>query len=252
MPTKKGDFVLLNYTCKVKESGEVVDTTMESVAKEAGLHHEHEHKGEKEEHVYEPMFLILGESWVPKGFDEGVIGLEAEKTLALEVPPEKAYGVRDPSKIKLLPLRRFKKEGFEPVPGMQVDIDRKPATIRSVGAGRVQVDFNHPLAGKTLLYDLKVEKIMDAKEEKARAIIHRRIPSVPAEKFIITLSDQVVIDMPEDALFLEGIQLAKRSIASDFQKFMPEFEKVSFMETFKKPSAPSEHKPQQAEDPKSK
>jgi peptidylprolyl isomerase len=245
MPIKNGDFILVNYACKVKESGEVVETTIESVAKEAGLKHEHEH--EKEEHLYEPMFLIPGEGWVPKGFDEGLIGLEAEKAVTLEVTPEKAYGTRDPSKIKLLPLRRFRKEGLDPIPGMQVEIDRKPATIRSVGAGRVQVDFNHPLAGKTLVYDLKVEKILDTKEEEARAIIHRRIPSIVATKFGLTLSDQAIIDVPEEAFFLEGIQLAKRSIASDFNKFMSEFGKVSFIETFKKPQAPSEPKPQQAD-----
>ena len=241
MPIKNGDFVLANYTCKVKESGEVVETTIESVAKEAGLKHE------KEEHLYEPMFLIPGESWVPKGFDEGLAGLEAEKTVTLEVTPEKAYGTRDPSKIKLLPLRRFKKEGLDPIPGMQVDIDHKPATIRSVGAGRVQVDFNHPLAGKTLVYDVEVEKVLETKEEKAQAIIHRRIPGVAATKFGLTLSEQAIIDVPEEAFFLEGIQLAKRSIASDFNKFMPEFLKVSFIETFKKPQAqaPSEPKPQQ-------
>ena len=250
MPIKNGDFILVNYTCKVKESGEVVDTTIESVAKEAGLHHEHGQ--EKEEHIYEPMFLIPGEGWVPKGFDEGLIGLEAEKSVTLEVPPEKAYGTRDPSKIKLLPLRRFKKEGFDPIPGMQVEIDRKPATIRSVGAGRVQVDFNHPLAGKTLVYDVKVEKVVEAKEDKARAIIHRRVPGVSSEKFGLVLSDQVTIEMPEEAYFLEGIQLAKRSIASDFHKFMSEFEKISFVETFKKPQTPSEQRPQQAEAPKDK
>ncbi len=252
MPVKNGDFILVNYTCKVKESGEVVDTTIESVAKDARIHHEHEHGGEKVEHVYEPMFLIPGEGWVPKGFDEGLVGLEAEKPATLEVAAEKAYGTRDPSKIKLLPLRRFKKEGFDPVPGMQVEIDRKPAIIRSVGAGRVQVDFNHPLSGKTLVYDLKVEKVLESKEEKARAIIHRRVPGVSAEKFGLTLSEQVMIEMPEEAYFLEGVQLAKRSIASDFHKFVPEFEKVSFVEIFRKPQAPSEPKPQQAEVPKDK
>jgi len=247
MPTKNGDFILANYTCKVKESGEVVETTIESVAKEAGLHHEHGHEDEKKEHVYEPMFLIPGEGWVPKGLDEGFVGLEVDKTTTLEISPEKAYGTRDPSKLKLLPLRRFKKEGFEPAPGMQVEIDRKPAMIRSVGAGRVQVDFNHPLAGKTLVYDVKVEKILESKQDKARAIIHRKIPDVPAEKFVLTLSEQMVIEVPEEAYFLEGIQLAKRSIASDFHKFMPEFEKVSYVESFKKPPAPAEPKPKQAE-----
>ena len=53
MPVKEGDFLLVNYTLKVKESGETVDTTLDTVAKEARIH--------KEDNVYQPKFVVIGE-----------------------------------------------------------------------------------------------------------------------------------------------------------------------------------------------
>jgi len=245
MPIKTGDFILVDQTCKVKESGEVIETTIAKVAEEAKLH--------KHEAVYEPMFIVVGEGWVTKGLDEALSGLEVEKTATIEVPPEKGYGARDPSKIRLVPLRRFKADGVTPVPGMQLEIDRKPALIRSVGAGRVQVDFNHPLAGKTLIYEVSIASVIEAKEEKIKAIIHRRLPSVAKEKIGLTLvGNELTIEIPEEAFFLEGLQLAKRMILTDLEKFILEIEKISFIEVFKKPKPPEakppvEEKPEQVQ-----
>jgi len=245
MPIKAGDFILADYTCKVKESGDIVDTTIAKVAEEAKLH--------KHEAVYEPMFIVVGEGWVTKGLDEGLLSLEAGKAATIEVTPEKGYGTRDPSKIKLIPLRRFKADGVTPVPGMQLEVDRKPALIRSVGAGRVQVDFNHPLAGKTLIYELSIASVIEAKEEKIKAVIHRRLPAVAKEKFRLTLAEkELTIDIPEEAFFLEGLQLAKDLVRSDLEKLIPEIEKISYIEVFKKPKPPEakppvEEKPEQVQ-----
>jgi len=239
MPIKTGDFILVDQTCKVKESGEVIETTIAKVAEEAKLH--------KHEAVYEPMFIVVGEGWVTKGLDEALSGLEVEKTATIEVPPEKGYGARDPSKIRLIPLRRFKADGVTPAPGMQLEIDRKPALIRSVGAGRVQVDFNHPLAGKTLIYEVSIASVIEAKEEKIKAIIHRRLPSVAKEKIGLTLvGNELTIEIPEEAFFLEGLQLAKRMILTDLEKFILEIEKISFIEVFKKPKPPEAKPPVEA------
>ncbi|MCJ7760317.1 FKBP-type peptidyl-prolyl cis-trans isomerase, partial [Candidatus Bathyarchaeota archaeon] len=115
MPLKKGDFALVNSTTKVKESNEIINTTVEQVAKEANLH--------RSENTYEPEFVVVGEGWVPKGLDEALVNLEKDKELIVEVPPEKGYGQRDPSKMKLIPIRRFANEKINPVPGSRVEID---------------------------------------------------------------------------------------------------------------------------------
>jgi len=227
MSVKKSDFLLVNLTCKVKESGDTVETTLEKTAKEAGLH--------KEGATYEPLFLIVGEGWIPSGLDEKLIDMEIGKPITVEVPPEKGYGVRDPSKMRLVPMRRFRAEGMTPLPGMSVQLDGRQATVRSVGAGRVQLDYNHPLSGKTLIYDLTIEKILESFEEKTGAIIHRTITGVEAEKFTTKLLERnLTVQIPEESFFLEGLQILKQKVAADILKFFPEIEMVSFVETIKR------------------
>ncbi|HYW01822.1 MAG TPA: FKBP-type peptidyl-prolyl cis-trans isomerase [Candidatus Acidoferrum sp.] len=237
MPIKNGDFLLINYTLKVKETGEIVGTTIESVAKEAKLYRGEEH--------YEPFFVIVGEGWVPKGLDEALTGYEVGKANTIELPPEKAYGIRDPKKVRLVPLRKFRADGLTPVPGLQVNVDGKTAQVRAVGAGRVQVDYNHPFAGRTLIYDLTVERQVETDEDKIRDLIHRQISSVDKEKFGIKIEDgSLTVEVPEEAFFLEGLQVVKRTLTAEIEKFLPKHATVIFVETFKKPTeAKPEAKP---------
>jgi len=228
---KSGDFVLIDYTLKVKETGETVGTTDEKVAKEAKLYRGEEH--------YEPYFVIIGEGWVPKGLDEALTTLDTGSSSTIELPPEKAYGNRDPKKVRLVPLRKFTADGVSPVPGLQLNIDGKPAQIRAVGAGRVQVDYNHPFAGRTLIYDVSVRKIVEQEDEKVRSLLHKRIPTVNAEKFQVKIENgKLEVDIPEEAFFLEGLQVEKRTLTADIEKYLPKIETVSFIEVFKKPAPP--------------
>ena len=228
MPIKNGDFLLINYTLTVKETGETVGTTIESVAKEKKLYH-----GEEK---YEPFFVVVGEGWVPKGLDESFAGFELSKPTTIVLPPEKGYGERDPKKVRLVPLRKFTSEGMNPVPGLQVNIEGKSALVRAVGAGRVQVDYNHPFAGRTLEYDVTVEKIIENDEEKVKSLLHKRLPTVEQEKFNVSVGDGgLQIEIPEEAFFLEGLQVVKQTVTADIGKFFPTIEAVTFVEKFKKP-----------------
>ena len=226
MALQKGDFILLDYIAKVKETGEVFDTTIEEVAKKERLY--------KEGEIYEPKLVVVGEGWVLKALDESLTTMEAGKTATVEIPPEKAFGPRDPEKVKRVPLRHLTDKGITPSLGMRIEYDNKLATIRAVGAGRVLLDFNPPLAGKTLVYEVTVQKKLETREEKIAALIHRRIPAVEVEKFKFTVKAKAVsIEMPEEAFYLDGVQVAKRGIALDIQKFFPEITTVKFTETFK-------------------
>ena len=230
MPLQKGDFILIDYVGKVKETGEVFDTTIEEVARKERLY--------KEGEIYEPKLIVLGEGWILKALEEEILKLDVGTKSTIEIPPEKAFGPRDPEKVKLVPLRRLVAKGITPQIGMRVEYEGKMATVRTVGAGRVQLDFNPPLAGKTLVYEVTVQKKLETKTEKINALIHRRIPIVEIEKFKLKITKtSVTIEMPEDAFYIEGIQLAKRGIAMDIQKFFPEVTTVKFIETFKRESS---------------
>jgi peptidylprolyl isomerase len=235
VPIQKSDFILVDYTGKVKETGEVFDTTSEEIAKENKLY--------KEGDIYEPRLVVVGEGWVLKALDEALLTFKIRKSETVEIPPEKAFGQRDPEKVKLVPLRRLAARGITPRLGEQIEYDKKLATVRIIGSGRVTLDFNPPLAGKTLVYEVTVKKELKTEKEKIAVLIHRRIPAVEAEKFIFGVGKaDVKVNVPVEAFYVEGIQLAKRGIALDIQRFLPEITTVEFVETFQKPGAAKEPK----------
>jgi peptidylprolyl isomerase len=235
MTFQKGDFILINYVGKIKETNEVFDTTVEEVAKKEHL--------AKEGEIYEPKLVVVGEGWVLKALDDALTTMELEKPSTVEIPADKAFGQRDPEKIKRVPLKQLYAKEINPVIGARIEYQGKMASVRSIGAGRVLLDFNPPLAGRTLIYDATVIKKLDSTEEKTGSLIHRRIPVVEENKFKLTLQDSnITVDMPEDTFYVEGIQIAKRGIAMDVHKFLPDIADIKFVETFKaepKPAAPA-------------
>jgi peptidylprolyl isomerase len=237
MALQKGDFILLNLTAKVKETNEVFDTTDEETAKKEHL--------QKEGEIFEPRLVVVGEGWVLKPLDESLSDMEAGKPATVEVPPEKAFGARDPEKIKQVHLKKLAEKGINPALGMRIEFNGKNAIIRSIGAGRALLDFNPPLAGKTLVYEVTVTKKLETPEEKIGALIHRRIPITEEGKFKFAITDKVLtIDMPEETFYVEGVQIAKRGIALDVQKFFTDLEETKFVETIKSPPKPAEAKPE--------
>jgi peptidylprolyl isomerase len=226
MSLQKGDFVFIDYVGRVKESGEVFDTTSEETAKKEHLY--------KEGDTYESKMVVIGEGWVIKALDESLTSMEVGKPSVVEISPDKAFGDRDPEKVKRVPLKQLLAKEITPTLGARIEFGGKTATIRAVGAGRVLLDFNPALAGKTLIYDATVKKKLETTEEKIGALIHRRVPGMEQTRFEFTVTAKAVrIDMPEEAYYVEGIQLAKRGIALDIQRFFKDTATVTFIETFK-------------------
>ena len=231
----QNDFVLVDYTLWKKTDSElkVVETTDENLAKESKIFDENE--------KYGPKFIIIGEGWYPKFFEELLIGMKENETKKVELPPEKAFGERDFSKIENMPLRKFKKEGIIPKPGDQVRVGFRVGTVLRVGSGRVIVDFNHPLAGSTVVYEIAIRKIITDLEDKVKQLILRRIPDMVVNKVTISLDDHVLnIIFPDIALYYRDIGVAKRGIASDIFKYIPNIKSVKFIEEIVKPEEKEE------------
>ena len=232
MALQKGDFILISYTAKVKETNEVFDTTTEEVAKKEHLF--------KEGEIYEPKLVVIGEGWVLKALDDSLVTMETDKPATVEIVPDKGFGQRDPEKVKLVPLKQLLAKEINPVVGARIEYQGKMASVRSIGAGRVLLDFNPPLAGKTLIYDIIVSRKLESNEEKIGALIHRRVPVVEEDKFKITIQEKTLtIDVPEVAFYIEGIQIAKRGTALDIQKFIPDLVETKFVEAFKAEPKPA-------------
>lgn len=231
MLLEKGSLVLLNYVSKLKDEGRVIDTNLEDVAKESGLYDPTKR--------YDPMLVCVGEGWVIKGLDEFLLSAEVGKKVTVDIPPEKAFGPRDPSKIHMIPLRRLGKDADRVRVGDEIEVNGRIGIVRYVGSGRVQIDFNHRYAGRTLTYEVEVVKKLEDEEEKALALIKRRLP---VEGLKLNLSDgEVSIELPEEAYLIEGLQFIKRAIGNDLFKYVSA-EEVEFIERYESPKKKEEAK----------
>ena len=150
MPLENGSLILVDYTAKIKDTNEVFDTTQEEEAKKTNFY--------DPTHKYEPRLVSIGEGWVLKGLDGALSNANVSDKLNVEVPPEKGFGKRDDSKIRMIPQRKLGDKAHEVGVGDEIELDSRRAIVRYVGSGRIQVDFNHRFAGKTLLYDFNVLK----------------------------------------------------------------------------------------------
>ncbi len=239
--------MLLDYVLKIKDTGEVFDTTLEEEAKSANVYNP--------ENLYEPRLIVVGQGWTIKGLEESLVGLEEGQEKTFEIPPEKAFGERDPSKVRIVPARELTRQGITPKPGGRIEVGGAIATVRSVGSGRVTLDYNHPLSGRMILAKVAVRKILTDPLEKIRELVHRRIRGIPREKFIISkIGSIVTIEMPEESFTLEDIQFAKKGIARDLGKHFEDITSVQFIETHKirpvekaKPEKAASEKATQAE-----
>jgi len=223
----KGDFVLLEMTGRALETDDVFETTDEELAREEGIH--------EENRSYGPRLIVVGEGWVLKGLDDRLEGQKIESPTEVEIPPEDAFGERSPEDVRTVPFRILRSKGVNPVVGQQVELDGRTAMVRSVGAGRVQLDYNHPLAGRRIVYHVKIAKRYEEDTEKIKALIGRRFLGVDVDSFKLKmLKKKVRIEIPDEVFFGENIQLAKRGVALDIQRYFPDIDDVEYTETIKR------------------
>ncbi len=141
MSVKKGDKVKVEYTGTL-DDGTVFDTS----------------EGR------EPLEFEVGSGQIIKGFDDAVIGMKKGEEKEIKISPSEAYGEVNPELIKKIPKDNLP-PGQEPQPGMMLvlgtpDGRRIPAKITEVTDKDVTIDLNHPLAGKTLNFKIKVVDIL--------------------------------------------------------------------------------------------
>tara|TARA_B100000470_G_scaffold91114_1_gene70263 strand:+ start:491 stop:1237 length:747 start_codon:yes stop_codon:yes gene_type:complete len=221
----KGSLILVDYTAKVKDSEDVFDTTIEEDAKKYSIH---------ESNVkYQPKLVSIGEVSYPvlKGLDEALAKTSVGDKLTVEVTPDKGFGERDSGKVRMIPLRKLGEDAEKVSIGDSIEVDNKRGTIRFIGSGRVQIDYNHRYAGKTILFDVNVIKSLDSPNDKVDGILKNRLP-VEDTKIAFDLKDkEVSVTVPEEILRADGLQIMKHFIQLDIFKFVNTLEKINFVET---------------------
>jgi len=238
MTLEKGSLILLDYTAKIKDTNEIFETTRADDVK-----NNPDYDPNKK---YEPRLLGVGEGWVLKGLDEALLESSIDTPLNIEIPPEKAFGERDPSKVRMIPLRKLGEKANEVSIGDVIELDDRIGIIRFIGSGRVQVDFNHKYAGRTLVYSANIVKKLEDDNEKISNLIRRRLPIDLTEVKHENKENNLEISLPESTFLIEGIQIIKRGISTDIFKFIPSLKSVIFVEKYTNSAASSE-KPSEEE-----
>jgi len=137
LPVSQGTRVTLHFALKL-EDGELVDSTFEK----------------------EPATLEIGDENLPENFEAYLLGLKAGDHQTFQVPPEKAFGQHNPSNVQTFKRHEFSAD-MVLEPGVVVsfaDVRQQelPGVVKRVEGDVVDVDFNHPLAGHTLQFEVQI------------------------------------------------------------------------------------------------
>jgi len=222
---EKNDFIELEFTAKIKDR-EIFDTNIKSDAEKLNI------KDVK------PLVLAVGANMVIDGLDKSLEGKEIGKQYSEEFEPELAFGKRNPSLVKMIPLRLFIEQKIQPQAGMQFSLDGMLVKVVSVSGGRILVDFNNPLSGKTVIYDYKINRKVDDLNEKINAL----------QDFLFQRRFDFAVNEPEKAITFK----VPENMGQFIQIFEKKFEEILGMKV-KTEALPEDKKEEEKEkEPKEK
>lgn len=227
---QKGDFIELDYTGTLKDAEIVFDTTIEAVARKEGIH--------DPKMTYGTVSICVGQGQILAGLDSNLEGLEIGEEHTINLPPEDAFGKKDGKLMKLVPTSAFKKQGINPVVGLQVNIDNAIGTIRTVTGGRTVVDFNHPFAGKEVVYKVNIRKKLTDDKDKVLALVELALNQKKNSIGVEIKDNKATVDIKQDFPD-ELFKILKERIT----KLLPNIKDVEF-KTPKKEEPKTEAKPE--------
>ncbi len=246
---EEGDFILIKITGRTQR-GQIFRVSSEEDAKKAGIYDEKKAK----QGYYTPEFIIVGKpGFLNEGLTETIKEMNYFEKKSVRIPPTKAFGKRDPQKIERIGIAKFRRlnEGKNPEIGQefvkQTQGQVQRGTVTNVLQGRVIVDYNHPLAGQSIDYNLEIiDKVEDFDKKIEYFMINKGIPRDNISDFKISYipkSKTLEITIPKMFLF-QNLTYVKFGLAMDLQTHMTnEIDDVKFIEVYEKislPETPSE------------
>lgn len=125
------------------------------------------------------VHVLIGHGGIIPGLEKALIGHDAGENISVDVAPQEAYGEREEGNAQRVPKKYFKdaarlRPGMTAVLSMK-DKSQRTVTVRKIGSSVVDVDLNHPLAGRTLHFDVEIVAVREATpEEKSHRHVHGR------------------------------------------------------------------------------
>ncbi|MDD3043722.1 MAG: FKBP-type peptidyl-prolyl cis-trans isomerase [Methanosarcinaceae archaeon] len=216
MAIQKGDFIRLSYTGRF-DNGRTFDTTDEELAKAEGIFNT--------QGLYGGDVIIVGAGHTIAGLDEALEGKEIGSTDSVEVPPEKGFGLSNPKLIKTLSITKF--ENKKAYPGMNVEIEGRRGVVTRVIGRKVSVDFNSPMAGKTVTYEFTIQELVEGDLKKVQGLLSLYTGIRDME---VEVEDGIaMISIPTNLTFNQRWLMVKNKIANEIMKYV-DLKEVQFIE----------------------
>jgi FKBP-type peptidyl-prolyl cis-trans isomerase 2 len=235
---QKKDIIHLDYDLWITEDNILFDTTSKELAEK--------HEISDENATYQPRAIIVDEGKLVPGLYKSLLEAEEGKEYEIEIPPEEGLGTRDPKLVEWHMMNEIRRQKLEPVVGKEITIKDKSGRERSgivtmVSPRRVRVDYNNPLAGKTLKYKYKVMDKAVGLEDKVSTIIEMDFGR--KDEFQIKIADEEAeIKLPDVCKYDQMWLLAKYKIVNDLREYA-DLKKIRFIEEYVK----KEEKKEEAE-----
>ncbi|HQZ60142.1 MAG TPA: FKBP-type peptidyl-prolyl cis-trans isomerase [Acinetobacter sp.] len=109
----------------------------------------------------EPVSLVIGDGNLLEGFEKALFGLRAGDRRTVHLPPEDAFGPWNPENIQIFDTVKFEQR---PIIGHMIEFEDKAkaslfGVVKSVNEDSTEIDFNHPLAGKNITFEVEIFKV---------------------------------------------------------------------------------------------
>jgi len=218
-----GTIVHVDYELYNNETGDLIETTREAVAKE--------HDSHQESRTYEPMVCVVGGGQLIAGFEAALGEAKKGKETEVVIAPIDAYGEKDASQIETISIDKLIRAVQDPNSlyiGAPVTIGNRQGYLSYLAAGRARIDYNHPMAGKSLKYSFNIVDVVEGKEDQVVALLQA---NTGHSGFEVSFSgDDLNIVLPQTMLFDTNAAMLKFRLVTTIRDAV-ECAKVSFIET---------------------
>jgi FKBP-type peptidyl-prolyl cis-trans isomerase SlyD len=216
---RDGDVVRVTYTARVGESGRVIETTDPDVASDATI---------EDIEATGPTPVVLGEGHVFEPVEAAIRDSTIGESIRVTVDPEDAFGEGDPTDYTHVDIDTVPGDRREP--GAELTHSGRSGFVESLDEGSARINFNHPLAGMAIEYELTVRERIETPLESVHAVLELYgLASEVEVSFGSPGPEQLRITVPDPTN--DTWQRGKRRAVSDLQD-LPPIESVAVVETY--------------------
>ena len=219
---EEGAIIHVDYDLFSADTGDLIETTREEVAKEHEMHQEGRN--------YSPMVCVVGTGNLIQGFEAALQEAKVGKEVDVEIAPADAYGEKDVSLVETISIDKLKRAVQDPNSlylGAPVTLNGRQGYLSYLAAGRARIDYNHPMAGKALRYVFTVVKEVKGNDDKVLGLLESNTGHSGFE--VSFKGDDLSITLPQAMLFDTNAAMLKFRLVTMIREAV-ECGKISFVE----------------------